>query len=49
VVSASGLSRDQRIRCRDRVVKAAKLGLANKADVHYTEDGRRVLQIRRYL
>jgi hypothetical protein len=41
MASASGLSRDQRIRCRDRVVQAAKLALANKADVHYTEGGRR--------
>ena len=41
MATASGLSRDQRIRCRDRVVQAAKVGLANKADVHYTEDGRR--------
>ncbi|HYV32766.1 MAG TPA: hypothetical protein VEO53_16885 [Candidatus Binatia bacterium] len=36
--SVSGLSRDQRIRCRDRVVQAAKLALANKAQVHFTED-----------
>jgi hypothetical protein len=36
--SVSGLSRDQRVRCRDRVVQAAKLGLANKEQVHYTED-----------
>jgi hypothetical protein len=36
--SVSGLSRDQRIRCRDRVVQAAKLALAHKAQVHYTED-----------
>jgi hypothetical protein len=35
--SASGLSRDQRIRCRDRVVQAARLTLANKAHTHYTE------------
>jgi hypothetical protein len=35
--SVSGLSRDQRIRCRDRVVQAAKLALAHKAQVHYTE------------
>jgi hypothetical protein len=39
--SASGLSRDQRIRCRDRVVQAAKLALANKAHVHYTEGSQR--------
>jgi hypothetical protein len=39
--SASGLTRDQRIRCRDRVVQAAKLTLANKEHVHYTEDARR--------
>jgi hypothetical protein len=36
--STSGLSRDQRIRCRDRVVQAAKLALANKAQVHYSQD-----------
>ena len=36
--SVSGLSRDQRIRCRDRAVQAAKLALAHKAQVHYTED-----------
>jgi len=35
--SASGLSRDQRIRCRDRVVQAARLTLANKDHTHYTE------------
>jgi hypothetical protein len=35
--SASGLSRDQRIRCRDRVVQAARLTLANKEHTHYTE------------
>src|ERR1700685_284628 len=31
------LSRDQRIRCRDRVVQAARLTLANKDHTHYTE------------
>jgi hypothetical protein len=36
--SVSGLSRDQRIRCRDRVVQAAKLGLAHKAQVHYSQN-----------
>ena len=36
--SVSGLPRDQRIRCRDRVVQAAKLALAHKAQVHYTEN-----------
>jgi hypothetical protein len=39
--SASGLSRDQRIRCRDRVVQAAKLALANKTQVHYTQGPKR--------
>jgi hypothetical protein len=39
--SASGLSRDQRIRCRDRVVQAARLTLANKAQTHYTEGAQR--------
>jgi hypothetical protein len=36
--SVSGLSRDQRIRCRDRVVQAAKLALWHKAQVHYTQN-----------
>src|ERR1700685_2512482 len=35
--SASGLSRDQRIRCRDRVVQAARLTLARKDRTHYNE------------
>ena len=41
MASASGLGYEQRIRCRDRVVQAAKLALANKAEVHYTMGGRR--------
>jgi hypothetical protein len=36
--SASGLSYNQRIRCRDRVVDALKLALAHKAAVHYTQE-----------
>ncbi len=39
--SASGLTSDQRIRCRDRVVQAAKLSLANKDQVSYTEGPKR--------
>ncbi|HWI72856.1 MAG TPA: hypothetical protein VNT55_12960 [Baekduia sp.] len=34
--SVSGLSRDHRIRARDRVVHAAKLGLSHAGEVHYT-------------
>jgi hypothetical protein len=41
MASVSGLSRDHRIRCRDRVVHAAKLALAHPTQVHYTQDGRR--------
>jgi len=41
MASVSGLSRDQRIQCRERVVQAALLGLSNTAQVHYTMDGRR--------
>jgi hypothetical protein len=39
--SVSGLSHSQRIRCRDRAVQAAKLGLANKANLHYTQGPQR--------
>src|SRR5215217_6918735 len=39
--SVSGLSRDQRIQCRERVVQAALLGLNNISQVHYTQDARR--------
>jgi hypothetical protein len=41
MASVSGLSRDQRIRCRDRVVQAALLALNHPTQVHYTMDGRR--------
>ena len=37
--SISGLSRDQRIRARDRAVQAALLGLNNTAAVHYVTPG----------
>jgi hypothetical protein len=39
--SASGLSRDQRIRCRDRAVQAAQLALAHAPQVHYTQGAKR--------
>jgi hypothetical protein len=39
--SVSGLSRDHRIRARDRAVQAALLGLHHKAEIHYTQGGRR--------
>ena len=39
--SISGLSRDHRIRCRDRAVHAAKLALAHPDEVHYNEFGPR--------
>lgn len=39
--SASGLSHDQRIRCRDRVVQAANLAKAHAPEVHYTQGPRR--------
>jgi cell wall-associated NlpC family hydrolase len=41
MASVSGLSRDHRIRCRDRAVHAAKLALAHPAEVQYTEGGLR--------
>jgi hypothetical protein len=41
MASVSGLSRDQRIQCRDRVVQAALLALNHPSQVHYTMDGRR--------
>ncbi len=37
--SVSGLSRDQRIRARDRAVQAAMLGLNNTSAVHYVTPG----------
>jgi hypothetical protein len=37
--SVSGLSRDQRIRARDRAVQAAMLGLSNTGAVHYVTPG----------
>jgi cell wall-associated NlpC family hydrolase len=40
-MSASGLSRAQRLLCRDRVVAAAMLALAHKAEVHYTQGSQR--------
>ena len=39
--SVSGLGYEQRIRCRDRVVQAAKLALAHKGEVHWTHSSRR--------
>ena len=39
--SVSGLSRDQRIRARERVVQAALLGLNNATSVHYTMEATR--------
>src|SRR5215208_1243893 len=39
--SVSGLTRSQRIRCRDRAVQAAKLGLAHKDQLHYTLGSKR--------
>jgi cell wall-associated NlpC family hydrolase len=38
VPSVSGLSRNQRIRARDRAVQAAELVYANKEDTNYTQD-----------
>jgi hypothetical protein len=40
-MSASGLSRPQRLLCRDRVVAAAMLALAHRAEVHYTQGAQR--------
>ncbi len=39
--SASGLSSEQRIACRDRVVQAAKLACKHEPEIHYTQDARR--------
>lgn len=39
--SASGLSLNQRIRCRDRAVQAAKLAYANRDQVSYTQGAKR--------
>jgi len=39
--SVSGLSKANRIRCRDRVVGAAWLAYNHKVQVHYTQSGRR--------
>ena len=36
--SVSGLSRDQRIQCRDRVVQAALLAVHNNPQVHFSMD-----------
>lgn len=41
MASVSGLSRDQRIRCRDRVVQAGKVALAHQPQVHYTQGAKR--------
>jgi hypothetical protein len=46
--SVSGLSRDQRIRARDRAVQAALLGLHNAPKVHYTMDARRWSGIKKH-
>jgi cell wall-associated NlpC family hydrolase len=43
--SASGLSLDKRILCRERAVQAAKLAYVHKAQVHYTEGPDRWLGI----
>jgi hypothetical protein len=41
MASVSGLDFNQRIRCRDRVVQAAELARANKAQVHYSQEPNR--------
>jgi hypothetical protein len=40
-VSVSGLSREHRIRARDRAVSAATLGLHHAPAIHYTQGARR--------
>src|SRR5262245_48282158 len=44
--SASGLNHDQRIRCRDRVVQAARLAAAHEPEIHYTQGSKRWQGIR---
>ena len=41
MASYSGLNKDQRIRCRDRVVQAAMLAYNHKRSLHYTKGSRR--------
>jgi hypothetical protein len=41
MASYSGLNKQQRIRCRDRVVQAALLAYNRKGNCHYTRGGRR--------
>ena len=41
MASVSGLDKQQRIHCRDRVVQAAELAWNNAATVHYTQGGKR--------
>jgi cell wall-associated NlpC family hydrolase len=41
MASVSGLTRDERIHCRDRVIQAAELAWQNAEDVHYTQGGKR--------